>query len=50
MAVTFREMTTCYKCQGLIMAERGAVHPLCEKCGSNFDVWFTEELRKIDNA
>jgi hypothetical protein len=45
MAVIVREMTTCYKCENLIMAERGAVHPLCGECSKSFEDWFEEQLK-----
>jgi hypothetical protein len=43
--------TTCYKCDTeiTVLSDR-IVHPLCEKCGENFDSWFAEELEKIENS
>lgn len=47
MAVVFRELTTCYKCERPIMCERGMVHPLCEICDQGFHEWFNEQLEKF---
>lgn len=46
--IIIREMTDCYKCETKIMAEVGAVHPLCANCGQDFESWFDGELRKIN--
>ena len=48
MSVTFYDMTDCYKCGDSTMALRGAVHPLCPKCDTDFQAWFETELDKIE--
>jgi hypothetical protein len=45
MAVTIRELTTCYKCERPMMSDAYAVHPLCEICEQGFDEWFTKQLQ-----
>lgn len=36
------ETTDCYKCNAVITAPKGAVHPLCDNCDQSFQDWFKE--------
>lgn len=46
---TLKEQTTCYKCDTIIEAFVGQVHPLCEECSNEFDDWFNSQLGMFTN-
>mgnify|MGYP000116556534 CR=1 FL=1 len=38
------EKTDCYKCGADVEAPINTVHPLCEECEADFDVWMAQQV------